>query len=209
MPVASMSRNADPRPHRLAAELVTKAPDRPVADAGTAAARSHSALQAAPRAQRPRGEEQGAVHPGRDRLVPVAEHDRVHRPQAPQQRPAEPAAVGQGAAGEYGGGHDRDVDRASPVAVHQPDAPAGDRDHGRLGQGEALEPVVIAAHRDHRRDAAEVVEHRGHAEVARVQDQVASLQRLESRLRDLVHELTDVGVGDDPDPRDARRAQQR
>ena len=77
------------------------------------------------------------------------------------------------------------------------------------GQGQAAEPVVVAAHRHHRRHGAEVVEHRGDAQVARVEDQVAAREGLEGPGGEGVDELADVGVGDHAHPGRRGGAQQR
>ncbi len=78
--------------------------------------------------------------------------------------------------------------------------PPGRHDR-RLGQREAAQAVVVAAHRDHGRDPSEVVEHRGDAQVAGVEDQVAAVERREDGIGERVDELADVGVGDHADAR--------
>jgi hypothetical protein len=66
---------------------------------------------------------------------------------------------------------------------------------------------VVAAHGDHRGDGLEVLQHRGDGQVARVQDELAALERLEHPLGQRVDVLADVAVGDDADaPRPRRRA---
>ena len=64
---------------------------------------------------------------------------------------------------------------------------------------------MVAAHRDHRRDGLQVLEHRGHAQVAGVEHQVAALERLQHAVRQRVEVLADVAVGDDADPAGAGR----
>ena len=66
---------------------------------------------------------------------------------------------------------------------------------------------MVAAHRDHRGDDLEVVQHRRHAQVPGVQDQVAAVEGLQHALRERVEVLADVGVGHHPDA--ARPGQQR
>ena len=68
------------------------------------------------------------------------------------------------------------------------------------GSSRPAEAVVVAAHGDDRRDGLEVVEHRGDAQVAGVEDQVAALERLQDAVRQRVEVLADVAVGDDADP---------
>ena len=84
--------------------------------------------------------------------------------------------------------------------MDQADAPAARHHDGDVGQPQAAEAVVVAAHRDHRRDGLQVLEHRRHAQVAGVQHQVAAVERLEHARRQRVEVLADVAVGDDADP---------
>ena len=84
--------------------------------------------------------------------------------------------------------------------MRQADPPASGDDHRGLGQLQPLQAVVVAAHGDDRRDGLEVLEHRGDAQVAGVEDQVAALERLQDAVRQRVEVLADVAVGDDADP---------
>ncbi len=140
-------------------------------------------LEAAPGADGSGREEQRAALAPADALVPVAEHHGVDRTHPAQQHPGHARPVGQGAPRGDRGHHHRGVDQVVAVAVDQADAVAARHDHGGLGQGQAVEPVVVAAHRHHRRHPLEVVEHRQHAEVAGVEDQVAALERLQHAPR--------------------------
>ncbi len=88
--------------------------------------------------------------------------------------------------------------------MDHPDAMAAHRDHDGARQLQAAQAVVVAAHRHHRGEGAEVVENRGDAEVARVEDQVAALERRQHRVGQRLHELADVRVGDDADARQLR-----
>jgi hypothetical protein len=76
---------------------------------------------------------------------------------------------------------------------------AGDHDDAPR-QPQPAQPVVVAADGHHRGNLLQVVQHPRDAEVARVEDQVAPLERREHPLGELVEELADMGVGDDADP---------
>jgi hypothetical protein len=134
------------------------------------------------------------------RLVPVAEHHRVHfvRAEGPCHRARAPGVEPDAPAGQGVRGHHQCV-AAAPLAMHEADAHVARLHHGSRRQARGRRQVMVAAHRHHRCDLLEHGDHRAIGEVPGVQDEVAAGKRLEGLRRYFIEELADVRVGDDPD----------
>ena len=86
----------------------------------------------------------------------------------------------------------------------QAEAPAAHLDNGVARQAvDAGLLVVVAAHRDDRRDGAELLQHHGVGEVAGVQDHVHPVEDLSHLGRQDGEVLAHVRVGHHADPRRA------
>jgi hypothetical protein len=84
------------------------------------------------------------------------------------------------------------------VRVRQQEASARHRDDLLVGQlALRFHGVVVAVHGDHRRDRAQPVQHRKRADVAGVQQQVHSAERVEERRRECPAALREVRVGNE------------
>src|SRR5260370_29116398 len=130
--------------------------------------------------------------------VRVPEHDcvRIREPRA--QHPCQPGMRVECAEAQGPQQGLRLLDPAAAVAMDDDDAPAFDGDLFAQRPARAVQ-IVVAANDFDRSEGRKRGDGSGSVDVARVDDHVYAAEDFEHAIREAIHELRAMGVGDDPD----------